>query len=214
MSYFEDPLPNELHLCQDMALELMNEIEGIYGQLNDPDRRRRYKSDKDYQTWRNSAFNANAFKGNQLEELEAHMKTCFKAEYPTKLSLLIAIQDRQLKPPRWLDGDDPIESIPQIKMTAESERYVSDVLTRLIAARGSITQTEVGAVLGVSSSAVSSWEKGKSPITLNTILKMCQLYNVNPIIILTGKQRIDPSDVHEIWRHSQENADLIKSLLE
>lgn len=213
MSYFTEPLPQSLDECQDMMLLLMNEIEGIYGQLNDTERRKHYKSDKDYQNWRKSAFNANNFKGYQLDELEAHLKTCFHVEYPTKLSLLVAIQDRQLKPPRWLT-DEPIESIPQIELHSLSQHTINEILQRLTSARGKMNQTEVGAVLGVSSSAISAWEKGRSPITLNTIFKLCQLYGVPPMFILTGKPRIDAKDVETIASTLQEGVDMLRSLLE
>lgn len=208
-------LPQTLHEAQDLMLSIMDRMESIYGQLNDPERRKIYKSDKEYQEWRLSAFNANAHKGNELDELEAHMKKCFKVEYPTKKSLLLAIQERDYSPPRWLNNAsaEPISSVPEIEFTEQSSIILAGILERLIEARGRMSQDEVGKLLGVTGSTVSSWERGRSPITLSTILKLCQIYEVPSGWILVGAQ-INIEDVRTVFNLFAEGVELAKSLLE
>lgn len=222
--------PKTLEQAQDMMLVLMDNIEGIYSQLNDPTRRKIYKSEKEYLSWRNSAFSANAHLGNDLEALEAYILKCFKVEYPTKQSLLLAIHERNYKPPRWLrneplttfkDSLEPEEmaesgNIPplaSIALNPQFQTVLKGILDRLIEARGRMSQDEVGGMLAVTGSTVSSWERGRSPITLQTVMKLCQIYDVKVGWVLVGNE-INIEDVRTVFQMFSEAAELAKSLLE
>ena len=53
--------------------------------------------------------------------------------------------------------------------------------------KAGLTQQEVADILGISKSTISKYEKGLRGINSNHFEKLSELYNVEPIYILTGK---------------------------
>lgn len=58
------------------------------------------------------------------------------------------------------------------------ENYIS-LNIRHLRKKINYTQGELGKYLGVSDSQVTNYEKGKSSPPLDSVLKMCELFNVN-----------------------------------
>jgi len=59
------------------------------------------------------------------------------------------------------------------------------------------TQSEIATRLGVTFQNVSSWERGKSKIDIDTLSKLCSLYNINFVSVLerasNGKDHSAPT---------------------
>lgn len=214
--------PDTLEGCQELLLILMNDAEKIWSDLQDPEKPKTYKSKGEYQAWRLKASNAQIYKMTQVDTLLAHIEKSYGRTYENKQALILAIRERQVKAPHWLEtvmignGSNAYsEEEPNMELLAKSSiQFITAILDRLIVARGKLTQGDVATRLGVSNSAISAWERGRSPITLATVLLLCQLYEVNPVYILVGRDKIKTTDVQALVEQFQENVDLLKSLLE
>lgn len=79
-----------------------------------------------------------------------------------------------------------------------------DLLQRLITARKAlgISQTTAGVALGLRASGFSQIERGESPLSVERFRKLCALYHVTQVEMLTG---IQPNfDAEEVLRQLEE----------
>jgi transcriptional regulator with XRE-family HTH domain len=57
------------------------------------------------------------------------------------------------------------------------------------------TQQEIAAKIGVTFQNVSSWERGKSKIDIDTLAKLCGIYNINFVTVLEHATDMQNSSV-------------------
>lgn len=97
----------------------------------------------------------------------------------------------KLKELKYIDYDERgKEPIRLLRKMTDWSISLQDVRIRLMQARErrGYSQVQVTTLLGYSNHAtISNLETGRSYIRIDTMLRLCELYKVNPTWILTGK---------------------------
>lgn len=195
-----------------------------------------------YTRWENSAYTAYEAKQRILRELRAYAKKKWGFEFSTLDELRNIVLKRSIAAPDWLDGQSA-ESVsetahPAIQqiglplldetehetngtgynpfpISAEAEAALMGILERIKQARkaAGVSRDEAGEYCSVKGHSIANWELGKAPITLVNILRLCQLYGVDPVYILLGEMPMNKATLENIADVMQSNAQTIYRLI-
>lgn len=200
--------PQSLEECQDYILGIMEDIQSIWAKLQAGEWPKTVKSQAEYETWVKSTNAAYIHKGKRLDWLNDFCMRHFGISYPKKRALLIAIQERMMNAPAFLldensngheepsakaePEEEPAPSVPEIVLSVQSERQLEGILKRLIEARktADMTQDDVASYFGFHNTAIGQWERGRTPITLLNLFKLANIYECDPLWILTGEREV------------------------
>ena len=82
-----------------------------------------------------------------------------------------------------------------------------------------LNQSEIGKIIGLSYSAISSIEQDRSEITSGALKKIAQFFEVSADYLLTGKESAetistDEQDVIQLYRKDEEVRESLKTLID
>lgn len=202
-----------LEIAQDVMLELVTDIEKIWGQLNSENFKRGFKNQAEYDAWAYKANDAYQYKRAALKELRAYTLQKFDWEYKKPLELRLAVQRRNIEAPDWLQEDgealqdlplfqngngathqtETVQEVPAVLQYELNEIFGAEyegIIARLTEARkaAKVTQQEAADLFGYHGTTVTGWEKRTSPITLLNLMKLVQFYDADLFYILTGER--------------------------
>lgn len=237
----DEKTPNSLEEAQDFIFAIMEDIENIWGKLRSQEWPAHVKSQGEYEQWHMKASAAKRHKEKRLSWLQDFCRDNFAVYYTSKRSLMIAMQERELQTPDFL-RDEIIESSnghapflaekaalqhlrealiedkpqrPEISLSLQSQKHLELIMQRLLLARQSaeLTQTEVSEMLGFESNVLGGWERGRVSPTLVNIFRLCAIYQVDPVAILTGESSASREDLELILQQFEAGRDYLKGLL-
>lgn len=221
-----------LYQAQSMLLKEMEETEKIWGQLNSDGFRKGFNSQNEYASWRVRAGDAYGYKKKLVTELRDYIQERFGEYYPDSASLRLALMEQTLEAPDWLQEAEPdapalaeqhLQEVlgndkpprPEISLSLQSQKHLELIMQRLLLARQSaeLTQTEVSEMLGFESNVLGGWERGRVSPTLVNIFRLCAIYQVDPVAILTGESSASREDLELILQQFEAGRDYLKGLL-
>lgn len=223
-----------LYQAQGMLLKEMEETEKIWGQLNSDGFKKGFASQREYSDWRVRAGDAYGYKKKLVTELRDYIQQRFGEYYPDSASLRLALMEQTLEAPDWLQeresepdapalaeqhlqevlGDDKPQR-PEISLSLQSQKHLELIMQRLTDARKAreMTQLEVSVMLGNESNVMGQWERGRTSPTLVNIFRLCAIYQVDPVAILTGESSASREDLELILQQFEAGRDYLKGLL-
>lgn len=235
---YETRFPESLEESQDFMLACASDVKQIWGQLQNEDlKKKKMGEGKDaYTRWENSAYTAYEAKQRILRELRAYAKKKWGFEFSTLDELRNIVLKRSIAAPDWLDGvsesvGETLTAGQQIELplvegqddyseeaaslSEEAMACLNGILERLKIARreANVTQDEAGQYCGVGKAAMGFWERGRTPITIANLFRLCHLYGVDPAYILIGEMPMDKAALETIADVMQSNAQTIYRLI-
>lgn len=190
---------------QECLLQEMNETEKIWGQLQSNGFKNGFKSQGEYNAWRVRAGDAYNYRKASVKELIAYIEKKFGVRYSSAQELRAIITERSLSAPEWLSNngheepsakaepeEETVPSVPEIVLSVQSEHQLEGILKRLIEARkaADMTQDDVASYFGFHNTAIGQWERGRTPITLLNLFKLANIYECDPLWLLTGEREV------------------------
>lgn len=76
------------------------------------------------------------------------------------------------------------------------------------------TQKDISRILGVTDSNISSWERGKSKIDIDTYLEICNIYDIAPDVPLKQIAEDTPKKINDDFIFTSHEKELIKKFRE
>lgn len=235
---YDTETPQSLEECQDFIFAIMNDVENIWSKLQASEWPAHVKSHSEFEQWRLKALAAKRHKENRLKWLQAFCMDNFNCSYPTKRALLLAIQEREMREPAFLQDEQEYRFIdaktakqvekavqaaiinkeperPEIVLSAQAQKQLEGIMARLKAARiaAGLTQLEASEALGFESEVVGHYERLRNSPTILNIFHLCQIYQVDALEILTGKIQYKREDLETIAGWFGEGAEYIRQLL-
>ncbi len=234
ISEYDVKTPESLEECQDFILATMTAIESIWGKLQSGEWPVHVKSQGEYEAWRQTTLSAKGHKQRRLSWLQEFCADNWGCSYQTKRSVLIAIQEREMQMPSFLMDTAKIEKIqepqtqsiqaieankplrPEMQLSLQSEKRMNGIIQRLKEAReaAGINQTEASEAIGFNSNVVTNWERGTVSPTLLNIFKLCQVYEVESLEILTGERSVSREDLIALSKLFEDGVEYIQTLID
>lgn len=203
---------------QEYLLQEMMDCEKIWGQLNSDGYKKGFNSQAEYNDWRVRAGDAYGYKKALVKELITFIEKKWGVRYKNSIELRAIIAERSLEAPDWMQDDvtpeltngkpAPIESLipaapehlPEIELSAQSQKQLEAILARLREARkaAGLSLQDVADYWGYHQTAIGSWELGKTPITLLNLFRIAAICEADPCWILTGERNISVAALAQV----------------
>ena len=222
-----------LYQAQSMLLKEMEETEKIWGQLNSDGFRKGFNSQNEYASWRVRAGDAYGYKKKLVTELRDYIQQRFGEYYPDSASLRLALMEQTLEAPDWLQEAEPdapalaeqhLQEVlgndkpqrPEISLSLQSQKHLELIMQRLLNARkaAELYQEDVSYALGFNSNVLGGWERGRVSPTLVNIFRLCAIYQVDPVEILTGQAQVSREDLEAVAKQFDNGLEYLRGLLD